>query len=522
MKNCLILSFVCAAALLCGCRTEPNTENPLAAQPAQPMRTVTFTAESVVPQSRVAHDDADGTISVTWTADDAILVETTVEGVTTWSVLPLESGAGTSAGKFSGEIPAGASTANIYYPADLNAAAVDLGAQTQSVSGSLAHLAGRNVMTAANVDVSTGSELSFAFLHRGVIFTLPVLNGTDEPQRIVGITLTNRKMGALRSVFARSLKLDDGTLASAAAPSQTLFVGEGEVAAGASFRAYAMLFMEDYAALSEAGLGLDVFVHTEKGRYRTVKQAVPALRAGFRYTLNDIVLTDADFAPDIYLIGNAAYGRYSLDKKIPLVNNGDGTYGWSGPLLAGDFKFIDNIDAWGEQTFELYRGEEDAFVVNDLDEAAAKFSVAEEGVYTLGLDFRTMTCTVSSPSLFRFVCPVGDATEWGWDIGDQFFTDVQRIDGQIIAKGMLTLREGGLKFLREQDFGGATIHPAGGDATLASGDQDFEIRTGGDDTQWKVSAAEAGVYEVTVNLTTGRIAFRREGATVPGYGEGEF
>lgn len=42
---------------------------------------------------------------------------------------------------------------------------------------------------------------------------------------------------------------------------------------------------------------------------------------------------------------------------------------------------------------------------------------------------------------------------------------MQRIDGQIIDKGMLTLREGGLKFLREQDFGGATIHPAGGDAT---------------------------------------------------------
>lgn len=81
---------------------------------------------SAVPQSRGAHDDADGTICVTWTADDAILVETTVEGVTTYSVQPLESGAGTSAGKFSGEIPAGAT---IYYPADLNAAAVDLGAQ---------------------------------------------------------------------------------------------------------------------------------------------------------------------------------------------------------------------------------------------------------------------------------------------------------------------------------------------------------------------------------------------------------
>lgn len=84
---------------------------------------------SAVPQSRGAHDDADGTICVTWTADDAILVETTVEGVTTYSVQPLESGAGTSAGKFSGEIPAGATTANIFYPADLNAAAVDLGAQ---------------------------------------------------------------------------------------------------------------------------------------------------------------------------------------------------------------------------------------------------------------------------------------------------------------------------------------------------------------------------------------------------------
>ena len=515
-KVSTIITILLSVFFTYSCGSDSDWEEEVIEQGKSKMKTISLTANSGEGnRTKVGHSDDEGTVNLIWTAGDQLTVEAvSEESVYTYTTFTLSSGEDTTTGVFTGEVPENAVSVNVYYPTAITGG-VDFSTQRQTANGSLDHLSNYDIMAAMDITIDETNSATFGLTHKCVLFTIPVTNNVSEEQTIIGITLSNRKDASVQSVFAKNVILNNGVLSATNTASLTLGVDNGAVVAGATYTAYMMVYMENSAVLDTKEL--DVIVHTNAGRNTTTKTAIE-FSAGSRYTIKNVELKDENFEDALYLVGGATIASYDLGKALAMTNNNDGTYTWSGPLMANDFKLVGQNSDWGDVIFQLQNGSDNSIVVNDY--ADSKFAASEEGFYTVTVDFKTMSINYTKTASFALVFPIGDATPYGWTIGNQYFTDVNN-DASVV-KGTLTLSAGKMKFLREPSFSGLTIHPIADNQNLL-GTQTIEVRETGDtDYQWNVSPADAGTYDITIDLINNTIQFERKGVTLPPYGNGEF
>lgn len=519
MKKTIIAIFAFTFLLFTSsCNNDyDETENPSTSNGKKELTLIVNSAEKQ--KTKVSHSDVDGIVSLVWDNNDQILVEVYNGSTYEYETLTLSDGAGTDTGTFVGAISEDAQTINVYYSATLKTDGIDYSTQRQTTESSLTHLRDYDFMSATNINVSNDNIIHFGLVHRGIIFTIPIINNSDVEQNIIGITLSNKKNDEVGSVFAKTIKLnnnDNFDVINTA--SVTSAVENGIVAAGATYTAYVMVYMDNPSQLS--GQKLDIIVHTATGRYTITKDAI-AFEAGYRYKINDIELTNTNFENKLYIVGSATSGGYDTSKALALTNNNDGTYSWSGPLMGSNFKFIgQNLTEWGDIRFQLQNaGDNTTFVVND--NVDPQFNLSEEGKYSVSANFKSMTLDVTKTGPFRFIYPIGDATPYQWNTSNsEYFTDVN--DDATIIKGELTLGVGYMKFLRAQSFGAYTIHPTSNTTNL-SGEQPITILENDEqDYKWQVTESTKGKYHITINLSANTIKFERQGAILPPFGNGEF
>ena len=151
-----------------------------------------------------------------------------------------------------------------------------------------------------------------------------------------------------------------------------------------------------------AGTGSYSFVKTAEGdpKYHTNLTADTQFDVALDITAGTMTLAPHRITT-MWMIGDAV-GGWNFDENaisMPLSTDEDSVVTWAGDLSAGDLKFCSiwweyNKNAFGaaEGSTELKAG---SLAVQTIDSNDRKFSVATAGKYSLTLNLKTMTLTVT-------------------------------------------------------------------------------------------------------------------------------
>ena len=232
------------------------------------------------------------------------------------------------------------------------------------------------------------------------------------------------------------------------------------------------------------------------------------------------IKTNAQVPEDLYLIGNASPAAWNIGRAIKMDQNesNDSIFSLDVKLLEGSFKigkarnfcaeFLHPLNAdepIGSTNFEVFAGcsgnPDNQWIV----------SSEEKGFYTITVDFRDSTLTVSEnaelpgyPHLFL----VGDATPGGWDLNSS--TELISDTANKAISGVMVSLTGGasLKIASYLDFGNGYewVMPQS-DGDSAFGEQFYRIVTSPElDFKW-IPTITAD-YLVTVNQDLASITFQ--------------
>lgn len=234
------------------------------------------------------------------------------------------------------------------------------------------------------------------------------------------------------------------------------------------------------------------------------------------------VVVYAQYPKFIYMCGDATAAGWDADGKLPLYNNGDGTYEYVGDMTAGEFKMLlakDWVPSLGPTTpnDSLRFGSHKLVLRSTQEEVDSKFLV-KAGRYMLTLNMTDSTLMVGSgegvadkngiiqlmpDSLFL----VGNGCGSGWSAADA-------IKMTTVAEGIYTVTTtiyghlpteeyNELKFLQKKDWGGIQYGPTingeqingAGTYSIAAFDSDLSV-----DNKYHNIQTQNTDYVISVNL----------------------
>ncbi|MDR1120330.1 MAG: SusF/SusE family outer membrane protein [Dysgonamonadaceae bacterium] len=208
----------------------------------------------------------------------------------------------------------------------------------------------------------------------------------------------------------------------------------------------------------------------------------------------------------LYMLGTATSAGLNADNALKMTELSNGRiYSWKGELQPGDFKFITTL---GSILPSLNRGTQDGQLVlrtleTDPDE---QFSVYNAGLYYIYLSKKEMTMQLSMLK-YQNVYLIGNATTAEWDIDKALAMTPDPVSPSLFTI-QATLKEGELKMPTEKSWSAPTFRPMQADGSITDTKTQVIVAPDGpDDLKWKVTATQAGTYNITLDTENNTIYF---------------
>jgi len=237
------------------------------------------------------------------------------------------------------------------------------------------------------------------------------------------------------------------------------------------------------------------------------------------------VVVFAQYPKYIYMCGNATAAGWDADGKLPLYNNGDGTYEYVGDMTAGEFKMLlakDWVPSLGPTTpnDSLLFGSHKLVLRSTQEEVDSKFLV-KAGRYMLTLNMTDSTLMVGSgegvadkngiiqlmpDSMFL----VGNGCGAGWSAAGAIKMTTEAEGVYTVTTtiyGHLPEEEyNELKFLQKKDWGGIQYGPTingeqingAGTYSVSAFNSDLSV-----DNKYHNIQTQTADYIICVNLNEG-------------------
>lgn len=208
----------------------------------------------------------------------------------------------------------------------------------------------------------------------------------------------------------------------------------------------------------------------------------------------------------LYILGTATEARLDPEKAIKMneISNGK-IYSWRGQMTPGNFKFITEI---GFMLPSLNRGEQDSLLVlrNTEDAPDDYFTVNQAGLYYIYLSKKTMKINISLLK-YQNVYLVGNATSVEWSIDKAIEMTPDPLSPSIFTV-QTVLKEGELKMPTLKAWDSPTFRPMQANGSITETDtQVSSAADGSADLKWKITAAQAGTYKITIDTEKNKIYF---------------
>ncbi|ROI07815.1 SusF/SusE family outer membrane protein [Chryseobacterium sp. H3056] len=230
--------------------------------------------------------------------------------------------------------------------------------------------------------------------------------------------------------------------------------------------------------------------------------------------VTDFTLTPfKTFTKTLFAVGDATPNGWDISKATELTVSATNPaeFVYYGQLKAGNFKFAVNQDGCWCQDFYTKDPTDDTKIVYNEGGSGAdlQWVIDNAGLYKVTVNVLDLTINIEEMNAPQFsnLWIVGDASPSGWDINTPVgFTQDQ--SNPFIFTLECSLKEGNFKILAGAtgDWCGNWYRPlvdnqdlnATGVQQLSGCDPDFK---------WKVSAAAAGRYKITLNASNNTIKF---------------
>ncbi|MDX1602112.1 MAG: SusF/SusE family outer membrane protein [Salinimicrobium sediminis] len=249
---------------------------------------------------------------------------------------------------------------------------------------------------------------------------------------------------------------------------------------------------------NEGGSGEDVqWTVTEEGTYRV---RVDLLNK----TIDITPVEDAPFS-ELYIVGDATESGWNIDNPAGFTQSelDPFVFNYEGNFAPGEFKIF--AGPMGDWCGDWYRPQVDDKALENGEVVQATgcepdhtWLVTEEtaGRYRISLNTATNTIRFNKVNLHM----VGDAGPNGWNINNP--APMEYVNGDFVYTG--PLKAGELKFSKYQGdwCDGEWINSAESGQAITHTEFITTFGCEGPDNKWKLSAGEAGDYEIRINLDT--------------------
>lgn len=249
---------------------------------------------------------------------------------------------------------------------------------------------------------------------------------------------------------------------------------------------------------NEGGSGEDVqWTVTEEGTYRV---RVDLLNK----TIDITPVEDAPFS-ELYIVGDATESGWNIDNPAGFTQSelDPFIFNYEGNFAPGEFKIF--AGPMGDWCGDWYRPQVDdkALENGEVVQAAGcepdnTWLVTEEtaGRYRISLNTATNTIRFNKVNLHM----VGDAGPNGWNINNP--APMEYVNGDFVYTG--PLKAGELKFSKYQGdwCDGEWINAAENAQAITNTEFITTFGCEGPDNKWRLSADDAGDYEIRINLDT--------------------
>lgn len=254
------------------------------------------------------------------------------------------------------------------------------------------------------------------------------------------------------------------------------------------------------------------------GEEETYKVRVSAIVAGSDVEQADEVTFTATtyepFTGELYMIGSATTGGWSLDNATALTLEGNGVFTYTGRLNSGDFKFVTSKqDFWPGYVRDGSADNEwtmKYFAAQPTDEEDLKFELKNGGTYTITADVINLTVKVDESEAilpaFSSLFFVSEGHDWSFQPMYQSATDpfIFRYNG--------TINAGDFKFgTAEGSWENMYKAPSEEEGSLDFENSDKTWETSATfvagfdpDYKWKINDTQGGkAYKIYLNITDG-------------------
>lgn len=246
--------------------------------------------------------------------------------------------------------------------------------------------------------------------------------------------------------------------------------------------------------------------------------------SGYYTLLLDLDAETISYEERVWMVGDATPNGWDLLQSTELERQaGSRVFKWKGLLTKGNLKFPLKVDEYvwegpflladrdgtpAEGTSAIH------YVEHCSPSADYRWYVSEMAIYEITLDLDKMTVRFDKESLglpWSEIWMVGDATPGGWNSTPfeiKLKYDTSAPKGTFVWEGELTAGE--IKFpLHENGFEGDYLMPPYGNAPITESRLVYSPE-GNPDNKWKVNAAEAGIYKVSVNVISMTVNFEKQ------------
>ena len=225
-------------------------------------------------------------------------------------------------------------------------------------------------------------------------------------------------------------------------------------------------------------------------------------------TVTVTIAWNASMLTRLYLVGDATPNGWDLSRATPMIMDMSNfsVFSWTGQLHKGEFKLLTTDSTWLpcyvrdtlDDSKMIYRPTEETYP--DM-----KWFITKTGNYRIDADVKAMTMTLTylGGEPYSHIYMIGDATPGGWSWDN--ITELKHTETNIFTyEG--TLGAGEMKFPTElkSDWSGEMLYAPVPDCA-PSENGTFEIRTGGADNKWRITAA--GDYRIRINFNDTTISF---------------
>lgn len=220
------------------------------------------------------------------------------------------------------------------------------------------------------------------------------------------------------------------------------------------------------------------------------------------------------FTYQLYMVGDASPNGWDISRATALTKstNNPTEFVYYGQLTAGNFKFAVSQDNCWCQDFYTRDVEDETKMVHNIASSGndLQWVIDNPGLYKVTVNVLSLSIKIDKMNAPQFndLWIIGDASPSGWDI-DKPVGFTQDPSNPFIFNLECNLTPGNFKILAGStgDWCGQWYRPLVDDQNLTA--TGIEQIAGCDpDTKWKVSAAEAGRYLITLNAANNTIRFQ--------------